>query len=217
MIIPDSKLNGVFISFEGIEGSGKSTQIKQIAKYFEGKNVPVVQTMEPGGTPFGKQIRQWILDPKTIFASPYTEFLLFLADRAEHLQKVVLPALQAGKIVLTDRYVDSSMAYQHGARGLPKEMIESMNKWIHIIPDLTILYDIPVKIGLQRAKNRAQLDRFEQENVQFHEKIRKTYLNLAKTKKHFSKINIENKSIDEVYEISLKSIKMICKEKGVDI
>lgn len=169
----------MFITFEGIEGSGKSTQQEIIAHWLREAGHQVCVTKEPGGTDFGMNIRKLILDPATNFESKYTELLLFYADRLEHIACVVKPALAAGKIVLCDRYIDSTVAYQHGGRRLEMKTIESLNSLVNFSPELTILCDIEAEKGLQRAKNRAELDRFEQETIEFHHRIRDTYLTLA--------------------------------------
>lgn len=169
----------MFITFEGIEGSGKTTQINLVEAYLIKQGREIIKTKEPGGTPLGMQIRQWLLNPEESFGSPYTELLLFYADRLEHISKVIEPALAAGKIVLCDRFVDSTIAYQQGARGMPKALISQLNALLPIMPKLTFLLDLSVEEGLKRAKNRAELDRFEHESVAFHQRVRQTYLDQA--------------------------------------
>jgi dTMP kinase len=169
----------MFITFEGIEGSGKSTQQEKVATWLRDEGHQVCVTKEPGGTEFGMHIRKLILDPATTFESKYTELLLFYADRLEHVEGVVKPALLAGEIVLCDRYIDSTVAYQHGGRQLDIKTIESLNSLVNFSPELTILCDIEAQKGLARAKNRAELDRFEQEDIDFHHRIRAEYLTLA--------------------------------------
>lgn len=190
----------MFITFEGIEGSGKTTQIQKLEVYLKSQGKEVVKTKEPGGTLLGTQIRHWLLTPDEPFGSPYTELLLFYADRLEHLSKVVEPALRAGKIVLCDRFVDSTIAYQQVARGMPKALIASLNALLPLMPTLTFLLDLPVQEGLRRAKNRAELDRFEHESITFHEKVRQGYLNQAALEPGRIKcIAVENLSPEEVF------------------
>ena len=167
---------GYLISFEGIEGSGKSTQIHYLETYLRSKGFETLVTREPGATVFGQKIRDILLDPQQDFSHPYTELLLFSADRLEHIEKVLKPALAAGKIVICDRYIDSTIAYQHGGRQLPLELVKQQLSFVDCIPDLTFLIDIDVDEGLRRAKKRASLDRFEQEERAFHQRVREGYL-----------------------------------------
>ena len=196
----------MFITFEGIEGTGKTTQITLLADYLKSINYNVLVTKEPGGTEFGQIIRKIILDPNTKFKHNHTELLLFFADRAEHVEKVILPALKEKKIVLCDRYIDSTYAYQYEGRGISIEYIKFLDKMINLYPDLTILFDCNPSIGLSRASKRAALDRFEQEELSFHEKVRQGFLNQAKEfPNRINVISIENKSIESISS-EIKSI-----------
>ena len=188
----------MFITFEGIEGSGKSTQIERCKTLFESKQVPFIYTKEPGGTKLGQFIRQHLLDPTTSFQHQYTEVCLFIADRLEHVESIIKPALSAGKIVLCDRYKDSTLAYQWAGRQLNEQVIRQLNALTELEPDLTLLFDCPVEIGLKRAKDRAKLDRFEHEEVSFHERIYAMYNQLASDQPQRFKIINANASIDEV-------------------
>ena len=170
---------GHFISFEGIEGVGKSTQILLAQELLEEKGYEVVVTKEPGGTDFGLKIREMILSKDTVFHSPYTEILLFIADRLEHVESVIKPALAAGKVVLCDRYIDSTIAYQLGGRKMPRDLIDILHQYVNCMPQLTVLLDLDPEEGLRRAKNRAELDRFENEELSFHYTLRETYLSQA--------------------------------------
>ena len=178
----------MFITFEGIEGSGKSTQIDACAQKFEACNIPFIVTKEPGGTELGKMIRQWLLNPETSFHHHYTELLLFIADRLEHVETVIKPALKQGMIVLCDRYKDSTIAYQLAGRQLDESIISLLNNLTELDPDLTLLFDCSIDVGLSRAKSRAKLDRFEDEDRQFHEHVYRTYQELAK--KHSNRFHI---------------------------
>ncbi len=174
--IMSEHFKGLFITFEGIEGSGKSTQLKLTEKYLKSKGFPVVCTKEPGGTEIGQKIRQWVLDPAYHFSSPLTELLLFTADRVEHISSLIIPSLRSGKIVLCDRFVDSTLAYQIGGRKVPSSIAQACVGLVKIQPHLTFLFDDEVSVCLARAKSRVQTDRFENESMAFHERVRKAYL-----------------------------------------
>jgi dTMP kinase len=177
-----------FITFEGGEGAGKTTQIARLAGYLEERGVTPVLTREPGGTAIGRRIRAILLDPGHAGMAPETELLLYMADRAEHVQTVIRPALAAGAGVLCDRFFDATVVYQGAARGLSAEWVLRLHELAlgDLTPDLTLLLDLPVEDGLARA--RAQLDqggradsesRFEAESLEFHRRVRAGYLALA--------------------------------------
>jgi len=170
----------MFISFEGTEGVGKTTLIREIYAHYEQKGAEIILTREPGGTPLAEQIRALLLsvshDEKM---SNDTELLLMYAARAQHLQQVILPALQAGKTVLCDRFTDASFAYQCAGRGLNENKLAVLNQsFVSRIPDITLWLDAPVELGMSRARERGALDRFEQEKVSFFEKVRAGYTRL---------------------------------------
>ena len=179
----------LFITFEGIEGCGKTTQIKRLADRLEGYGLPLVTTLEPGGTGIGTRIRRILLDAKSNDLTPLTELILYIADRAQHVEEVIKPALEAGKWVLCDRFFDATMAYQGSARGQDEALIRFLNEMATqgLVPDLTFLLDCPVEVGLQRARKRDSQgpqkgqDRFEKEAEAFHLKVRDAYLALAET------------------------------------
>jgi len=178
----------MFITFEGIEGCGKTTQIQRLAKRLISLQVPVVLTLEPGGTKTGKKIRGILLDSKNRDLSPLSELLLYAADRAQHVAEVIKPALDQGKWVLCDRFTDATVAYQGVARGLDMRLIRTLNARItqSIKPDLTFLLDCPVELGLARAIHRNETgktkgeDRFEREKKAFHRMVREGYLRLSR-------------------------------------
>jgi dTMP kinase len=174
-------MTGKFITIEGIEGVGKSTNIAHIRGLIEAAGIDVVITREPGGTPLGEAIRGLLLDPRYTGMSPDCELQLMFAARAEHLARVILPALRQGQWVLCDRFTDATYAYQGGGRGIEVEKIARLEQWLQgeFRPDLTVLLDVPVAIGLARAGNRGTLDRFEQEQIEFFERVRQAYLDLA--------------------------------------
>lgn len=173
---------GFFISFEGGEGAGKSTQIRHLTAYFKAHKIPVLLTLEPGGTPIGSKIRKILLDPKNSAMKSRAELLLYLADRAQHVEECILPALKAGKVVITDRYADSSNVYQGICRDLGLEQTMVLNDYAThgLYPDLAIVLDLPVKTGFSRMKQRV-LDRMEREKTDFHNRVRKGFLHLSQT------------------------------------
>lgn len=170
-----------FITVEGIEGAGKTTSINFISQYLENKGKEVVVTREPGGTSLGEQIRSLLLAHRQGGMAIDTETLLMFAARAEHLKQIIRPALAAGKWVLSDRFTDASYAYQGGGRGVTAQRIASLENWVQgdLRPGLTLLLDLPVALGLQRANRRSEPDRFESEQLAFFERVREAYLEQA--------------------------------------
>jgi dTMP kinase len=169
---------GVFVCFEGGEGAGKSTQSKLLAEWLEGQGYDVLLTFEPGDTEVGKQVRRIVLSPETGDLSHRTEALLFAADKAEHVDTVVLPALERGGVVITDRYVDTSLAYQGTARDLEFADVELLNRWAtgDLRPHLTVVLDVDPGLGLGRFAER---DRLEGESAEFHLRARQAFLGIA--------------------------------------
>jgi len=180
-----SKPVGQLISFEGSEGSGKSTQITRLAEHIQKIGREVVATREPGGTEIGEQIRNIIVhNSRGDEMCPETELLLFTAARAQLVREVIAPALQRGAVVLSDRYLDSSTVYQGVARNLAPGPVNEINRFAvgSVMPDLTLVIDVPTEVGLQRVRQRASdlPDRMERENITFYKKVREGYLLLAK-------------------------------------
>ncbi len=169
---------GRFITVEGSEGVGKSTNIAHIHARLRHYGIEVVETREPGGTPLGEELRELLLDHRHTGMSDDTELLLIFAARAEHLAQVILPALESGKWVLCDRFTDASHAYQGGGRGITAERIEQLEVWVQqgLQPDFTLLLDIDPQVGLERAGKRGALDRFEREKLEFFQRVRERYL-----------------------------------------
>ncbi|GAB4351415.1 MAG: dTMP kinase [Immundisolibacter sp.] len=172
---------GRFITLEGMEGAGKTSRLADLRVFLEGRGVAVLTTREPGGTTLGEHLRDLLLAPNQEPMAPLTELLLIFAARSEHLQKVILPALGAGRWVLCDRYVDASYAYQGAGRALGPAPVAALEALLPhgSRPDLTLLLDLPVELGLTRAKKRATSDRFEQESLAFHARVRAAYLRRA--------------------------------------
>lgn len=172
---------GVFISFEGPDGSGKSTQIELLAAALAARGYEVVTTFEPGGTSIGRRIREIILDNKSAGMCGITEFLLYAADRAQDVYEMIRPAIAAGKIVLGDRFVDSSIAYQGHGLGMDMNAVLSANAIATggLLPDLTLVLDIDAAEGVARAIGRSECDRIEARKLEFHERVRRAYHNIA--------------------------------------
>lgn len=171
-------MRGRFITLEGSEGSGKSTNLHYIHQHLCQAGIEVVLSREPGGTPLGESIRELLLDHQQQSMCDDTELLLMFAARAQHLHECILPALEQGKWVLCDRFTDASYAYQGAGRGIPLQRIAQLEQWVQgeLRPDLTLFLDLPVAQGLARAGERAELDRFEREQLDFFERVRQGYL-----------------------------------------
>ena len=179
----------MFITLEGIEGSGKTTQICRLVKFFEARGIECIATRQPGGTLIGENIRSILLDPANSALEPLAELLLYMADRAQHINELIRPALKKGKTVICDRYFDATLVYQGFARGLSIELIGQLHQLLFddLKPDVTLLLDLPPQVGLERAwqqlnngQRSGDESRFEAEAVAFHEKVRAGYLELAR-------------------------------------
>ncbi|CAB5023955.1 unannotated protein [freshwater metagenome] len=198
-------IEGVFISFEGGEGSGKSTQTKLLKEWLEKNGEAVLLTREPGGTPLGNQLREILLDNKTGLISPRAEALMYAADRANHVFAKIRPALDKGEIVITDRYFDSSVAYQGAGRVLLPAEVARISRWAteSLTPTLTIVMDLPAEIGLARLDST---DRLESEPLAFHERVRQEYLNLANTDPERFMIVDASLAIEQIHEIIIERV-----------
>jgi dTMP kinase len=174
-------VRGVLVTFEGVEGSGKSTQAERLAEWLRGLGLEVVLSREPGGTGIGEQVRAILLDPENRAMDGWTELFLYLASRNQHVMEKVLPALGQGKVVVLDRYAESSAAYQGAGREIGAQPVSRLNKLATrgLRPDLTVLVDVPVRLGQER-KEGGPLDRLESERLEFHERVREGYLQLAR-------------------------------------
>ena len=199
----------MFISFEGTEGVGKTTLIRKIHQYFEQQGKQVLLTREPGGTPLAEQIRSLLLAVNHEEQMSHdTELLLIYAARAQHLQQVIVPALEAGKIVLSDRFTDASFAYQCAGRGLSQEKLQLLNQtFVSQMPNITFWLDAPIELGMTRARERGALDRFEQEKLSFFAKVRAGYETLWQAESQRIKRLDATQNTDVVFEEALRYLK----------
>ncbi|TNC97594.1 MAG: dTMP kinase [Gallionellaceae bacterium] len=191
--------NAKFITFEGVDGAGKSTGLDWFAEALRKRGIDLLVTREPGGTPLGEQLREILLNQPMHVE---TEAMLMFAARREHVEKVIRPALQRGTWVISDRFSDASFAYQGGGRGVPLAKLEQLEQWVHgdLQPDLTLLFDIPIEVARQRLSNNASLDRFEQEKGEFFERVRQAYLARAAKSPHRIAVIRAEKSLQEVQQ-----------------
>jgi len=204
----------LFITFEGGEGSGKTTVIASLKRLLRSHRIPIVATKEPGGTEIGDAIRAVLLEPRYTSFNPTTELLLYLASRKQHLEEIIKPALAEGKVVICDRYEDSSLAYQGHARGLGVDRIVSLSRaaGIDLKPDVTFLLDLRPEIGLERAMGRSfeEITRFENERMLFHKKVREGYLKLQREERQrFHIVDAERPLelvVEEVEQAVLKQL-----------
>ena len=208
-------MQGKFITLEGGEGSGKSTQLQLIKNYLQDLGYQVIITYEPGDTEVGNKIRQILLDPKYDKLVSKAELMLYLADRAQHVQEVIIPNLKAGKIVISDRYIDATWAYQGFARELDSSVVKKLNSIAtdNLTPDLTLLLDLDPAVSLQRAKETTAKtnesgDRIEAEKIEFHQQVRKGYLELSEQEERIAVVD-GNQAKKEVFG----QIKQILKER----
>lgn len=204
-------MNGKFITFEGLDGSGKTTQLQLLAEKLRSGSFDVITTCEPGGTILGKQIRQVLLD-KTLSVSPLTELLLFAADRAQHVQTLIRPNLERGSVVISDRYADATISYQGAGRGFDADLIQQI---INIAtdglkPDLTIFFDVSVEESLNRTTKRVaegvEKNRLDEEKFEFYQRVRDSYLQIAQKESNRFRIIDAGGSIIEVHEKVLELI-----------
>jgi dTMP kinase len=214
---------GLFVTFEGIEGCGKTTQIHLAADCLVKRGIPCLRTEEPGGTALGRKLREMLLNRGPFVLYPETELLLFAAARAQHVREVILPALEEGKVVLCDRFADATLVYQGYGRGLDIEAICFLNTLAtnYLKPDLTLLFDLPVEVGLSRARERiarlnqvSREDRFEEEDLSFHRKIRAGYLLLADQEKERFRVIDAAGSVSDLQEKIRFQIDMLVNSKA---
>jgi len=196
---------GTFITFEGLDGSGKTTQLRLLANFLRSQGADVLITREPGGTPVGLRLRAALLDAQEE-VDPLTELLVFAADRAQHVRRVLRPALEAGQIVLSDRYADATKAYQGAGRGFSPELISEIVQLATegLVPDLTLLFDLSVTESSARTRRRSEGkkkgDRLDSEDAEFHSRVREAYLGLAEREPERFRILTSNGSVEETHE-----------------
>jgi dTMP kinase len=207
---------GKLITFEGIDGCGKSTQMRMLEKYLTEHGVNVVSTREPGGTELGRKVRSALLDGGKGSVEPLAELLLYAADRAQHVRQVIIPALTRGKVVLSDRFYDATTVYQGYARGFDLKLINQLNELATggLKPDLTLLFDLDVETGLKRTQRRgdqtgdaaARPDRLDQEPVEFHERVRKAYLEIAARDPQRFRVISSAGPVEETFNMVVKEV-----------
>jgi dTMP kinase len=214
----------MFITLEGIEGSGKTTQIDRLVEFLEDRGIDCVSTRQPGGTLIGQNIRSILLDPANSALAPLTELLLYMADRAQHIHELIRPALKKGQTVVCDRYFDATLVYQGFARGLSIELIGQLHQLLFddLKPDATLLLDLSPQVGLQRAwqqlnngQRSGDESRFEAEALAFHEKVRAGYLELARLEPDRFRIIDAAQSQDEVFAAIREIVLSILKNMKV--
>ena len=200
---------GLFITFEGVEGSGKTTQIRLLARLLRKYRIPYLATREPGGSRLSTHLRRWILNRLEYKLRPETELFLFLADRAQHVKEVIEPALAAGKVVLCDRFTDSTLAYQGGGRGFATGLLQTLNAAATdgLKPDVTLLFDLPVQVGLKRAWRRGKgKDRMEREKLDFHRRVRRAFLRAARMEKKRFVVVDASRGAEDVYQEMIEKL-----------
>jgi dTMP kinase len=210
---------GAFITFEGIDGCGKSTQLRMLASELRVRGLPVIATREPGGTPLGQKLRAALLDVKEE-VDPLTELLVFAADRAQHVRKHLLPALERNHIVLSDRYADATVAYQGAGRGFKPELIEEIVQLATdgLKPDLTLLFDLSVADAAIRTRKRVQskrTDRLDVENEDFHTRVRNAYVEIANAESERFRIVDARGSVDETQRRVMEIVIPFLEERGL--
>ena len=195
-------MRGLFITMEGGEGVGKSTNLTFLEKFLRDNGVDVVCTREPGGTRIGEDIRKLLLQIRQEKVSAMTELLLIFAARAQHVSEFIEPALAMGQVVLCDRFTDATYAYQCGGRGVAWDTVEQLEALVQdkLRPDVTLLLDAPTSVGMSRARGRGQLDRFEQEDLDFFERVRASYLEQAKNESGRYRLINASVSLDKVQQ-----------------
>ncbi|SHF11842.1 thymidylate kinase [Desulforamulus putei DSM 12395] len=197
------EVGSIFIVFEGVDGSGKTTQLNLLNKYLIQKQIPTYTTREPGGTPVGEKIRELLLDPNFSEMQGRTEALLYAAARAQLVAQVIRPRLEQGRVVLCDRYIDSSLAYQGYGRGMDTGFLASINELATggLWPNLTILLDIPPREGLVRSRKDRPADRLENESLEFYQRVRNGYLALARRNPEAYLVLDARRSIEELHTV----------------
>jgi dTMP kinase len=201
-------IKGKFITFEGVDGAGKSTHIDAVISFLESKNISVKRTREPGGTKLGEKLRELLLHDEM---DPETETLLMFAARRQHIAEIIKPNLDEGIFVVSDRFTDATYAYQYGGKQVAYSKIQTLEAWVHpdLKADLTLLFDLPVEISIDRLKKNRTPDKFEKESEAFFNRLRNVYLDLARQHPNRYKIINANQSIETVSHDVIEAIKTI--------
>ena len=210
---------GAFITFEGIDGCGKSTQLRLLASELRVRGLPVVATREPGGTPLGQKLRAALLDVQEQ-VDPLTELLVFAADRAQHVRKHLLPALEQNQVVLSDRYADATVAYQGAGRGFDPKLIQEIVELATngLKPDLTLLFDLSVPESAVRTRKRVQnkrTDRLDKEDAEFHTRVRNAYLEIATREPERFRVIDARGSVNETHQVVLNIVMPFLENRGL--
>lgn len=210
-------MSGLFITMEGTDGAGKTTQINMLRDYFEEKGYNVVCTREPGGTPISEKIREIILDKNNEKMFDITEALLYAAARAQHVKEVILPTLNEGGVVISDRFIDSNLVYQGFARSMGDKVIKNINKYAvgDLEPDITFFLKIKPEDGIARKKKQAELDRMESENFNFHQRVYDGYISLSRKNRGRIKTIDALKSVDEIHKAIVDGIERLLENRGI--
>jgi dTMP kinase len=204
-------LSGIFITFEGLDGSGKTTQLRMLEQELKQRGRSVVSTSEPGGTMLGKRVRELILD-EDMQVAPLVELLLFAADRAQHVETLIKPALKKGQVVISDRYADATVAYQGAGRGFDARIIRQLIKLATngLKPDLTLFFDLPVAESVKRTNSRATLgqakNRLDKEDAEFYTRVRDAYLNIAESEKKRFRVIDATGSPNEIHHQVIETV-----------
>ena len=207
---------GLFISLEGSDGAGKSTQIEYVKKFFEQKGITPIMTREPGGTAISEKLREILLDKENAAMNPVTEMLIYAAARAQIVSELIKPALEAGEVIICDRFVDSSIAYQAYGRKLG-DMVEKVNAYAvdGTLPDMTIFLDLDPEIGKARVGERGESDRLELEKMDFHYRVYNGYKAVAAANPERIQVIDANRSIEEIRDDIYSRLEKLCEEKGI--
>ncbi|MGN1317895.1 MAG: dTMP kinase [Lachnospirales bacterium] len=210
-------MSGLFITMEGTDGAGKTTQINMLRDYLLNKGFKVVCTREPGGTPISEKIREIILDKNNKEMSAVTEALLYAAARAQHVSEVILPTLNEGGVVISDRFLDSNLVYQGFARGMGDKVIKSINKYAvgDLEPDITFFLKLKPEDGILRKERQAELDRMESESFKFHQRVYDGYVSLSRKNKARIKTIDARASIDEIHNAIVNGVEELIESRSI--
>lgn len=210
-------MSGLFITMEGTDGAGKTTQINMLRDYLADKGYKVVCTREPGGTPISEKIREIILDKNNGEMSDITEALLYAAARAQHVKEVILPVLNEGGVVISDRFLDSNLVYQGFARAMGERLIKNINKYAvgDLEPDITFFLKLKPEDGIERKKKQAELDRMEAESFNFHQRVYDGYVSLSRKNRGRIKTVDALKSVEEIHRDIVKGVEKLISGRGI--